>query len=161
MTATRKAIEAVVLNPRLEEFGGLPFRATSGAAAIDLVSCEADEVVIQPQATYLFRFGFAIHIHDPSIAAWMLPRSGLGGRDGLVLANTVGLIDSDYTGEIMAMALNRQPAYGGKPITVRPGDRIFQMAFLPVVLADLVKVDAFSEASDRGAGAFGSTGTRR
>lgn len=155
----RKTIEAVILDPRLEALGGLPVRATAGAAAIDLVSCEEGEVVIQPQGTHLFRLGFAIHIHDPSVAGWILPRSGLGSRDGLVLANTVGLIDSDYTGELKVMALNRQSPYGGRQITVKPGERIFQMVFVPVVLADLMRVDAFSRASERGAGGFGSTGS--
>lgn len=154
----RKAIEAVILNPRLAELGGLPKPATAGAAAVDLVSCEPEVVVIPPQGTYLFRLGFAIHIRDPLIAGCILPRSGLGSRDGLVLANTVGLIDSDYTGEIMAMALNRQPADGGRPVTVKPGDRIFQMTFLPVVAASLVGVEAFSGTSERGSGGFGSTG---
>lgn len=156
MSESRK-IEAVIMDPRLAELGGLPKRATAGAAAVDVRSIEHGPVVIRPQEIHRFRLGFAIHVHDPSLAAVILPRSGLGSKEGLVLANTIGLIDSDYMGELSVVALNRQPV-GGEDIEVSPGDRIFQMVFIPVAAVDLVAVASFSNTSERGSGGYGSTG---
>jgi len=149
-------VEAVIHNPRLREVGGLPVYATAGAAAMDLRSCEEKPVTIWPQMTYSFDLGFSLYIRDPGVAGFILPRSGLGTK-GLVLANSTGLIDSDYQGPLSVKALNRNH-FGGKPITVNPGDRIFQIVFLPVVLATLRDVESFSERTERGVGGYGSTG---
>jgi len=149
--------EFVVTNPLLEKLGGLPGRATEGAAGMDLRACIEDQVTLAPGQTYRFDLGFAMHIANPSVAALILPRSGLGSR-GLVLANTIGLIDSDYTGPIVATALNRNSACG-EVLTIKPGDRIFQLVFIPVVLVEPIRVSSFSGQSERGAGGFGSTGS--
>lgn len=157
MDALTLDIETIIRNPRLRELGGLPVRATKGAAAMDLRSCEDGPVTIGPQQTHAFDLGFSIHIRNPGVAGVILPRSGLGTK-GLVLANTIGLIDSDYQGPLMAVAFNRNP-HGGEAITVNPGDRIFQIVFLPAVPARLIEVESFSEATGRGTGGYGSTGT--
>lgn len=149
-------VELTVLNPRLAANGWIPHRATSGSAGMDLRSLEDGPVTVPPQGVHRFALGFAMHIADPGVAGFILPRSGLGSR-GLGLANTVGLIDSDYMGELSVVARNWQPE-GGKPITVNPGDRIFQIVFLPVTLASFVEVAAFSGNSERGTGGYGSTG---
>ena len=148
--------EAVIYSQRLRDLGGLPVRATAGAAAIDLRSCEEGPVTVRPQETHAFDLGFSVYIKEKGIAGFLLPRSGLGTK-GLVLANTMGLIDSDYQGPLKAVAFNRNPA-GGEAITVNPGDRIFQLVFLPVFLAGLIEVESFSEETARGAGGYGSTG---
>ena len=144
-----------VLDARLHEWG-LPTYQSAHAAAIDLHACLDGPLEIAPgSGAVLISAGFAIHIADPSVAALILPRSGLGHRRGLVLGNTVGLIDPDYTGPIMVSAWNR----GIEIVRVQPGERFAQMMFVPVLRPVLGVVDAFSAASSRGASGFGSTGS--
>lgn len=147
-------VELRVLDARLHEWG-LPTYQSDHAAAIDLHACFDSTLEIAPgSAAVLIPAGFALHIADPGMAALILPRSGLGHKKGLVLGNTVGLIDPDYTGPIMVSAWNR----GVEPVRVEPGERFAQMMFVPVMRPVFGVVDAFSGASSRGAGGFGSTG---
>lgn len=166
-------IEFKVLNEALRKHG-VPKFATKGAAAVDIRSIEETPVTIRPGETYSFKTGFGIDLGTPVYAAIVMPRSGLGARDGLVLANTVGLIDSDYQGEITCVALNRNRKsirscsffktflpflhVPEKTITVNPGDRIFQMYITPVVQPEYTEVAEFSRETERGAGGYGSTG---
>jgi dUTP pyrophosphatase len=146
-------IDVRVLDERLRAM--LPAYATPGAAGLDLRACVDAPLVIAPGATHLVKTGLAIHLADAGYAALILPRSGLGHRHGIVLGNLVGLIDSDYQGELMVSTWNR----GGEPFTLNPLERLAQLVIVPVVQAHFNLVDAF-EASARGAGGFGSTGTR-
>ncbi len=147
-------IEIKLLDARLIEWG-LPSYQSAAAAAIDLHACLDAPIVIPPNAApVLISAGFAVHIADPHIAALVLPRSGMGHKRGLVLGNLVGLIDPDYTGPIMVSAWNR----GAEPVSLSPGERFAQMMFVPVVRPVLRRVEAFSAASHRGEGGFGSTG---
>lgn len=149
-------VEMVILDRRLKDDPDLwPKRSTSGSAAYDLRACISDPVEIRPGEVVEMGFGIAVHIADPGYCALVVPRSGLGTRDGIVLANIVGLIDSDYTGEIRAGVWNR----GSKPFTVEPYQRLFQLALLPVARHELDVVESFSSESERGSGGFGSTGT--
>lgn len=168
-------IEFKILNPKLAEHGA-PKYATKGSAAVDLRALLDEPVVIRPGETYKFEMGFAIDIGRPDIAAIIMPRSGLGSKQGLVLANTEGLIDSDYQGPISCVAFNRNPptirsswffrtflpflAVEDRSITVNPGDRIFQMYFQPVVQETLLEVEEFSRITERGEGGYGSTGSK-
>ena len=131
----------------------LPAYATPGSAGLDLRACIDAAIVIEPGQSVLLPTGLAIHIADPGLAAMILPRSGLGHKHGIVLGNLVGLIDSDYQGPLMVSCWNR----GGAAFTVLPLDRIAQLVIVPVVQASFRVVDEF-DASDRGAGGFGSTG---
>ncbi|MDD2856809.1 MAG: dUTP diphosphatase [Desulfuromonadaceae bacterium] len=133
----------------------LPSYATSGAAALDMRACLETALTITPGETALIPSGIAISIHDPGVVALLVPRSGLGIKHGIVLANTVGVIDSDYQGEIGIGIVNR----GTLPYTIEPGERICQMMFVPLLQADLSIVTEFSQESIRGAGGFGSTGS--
>ena len=143
-----------VLDARLHEWG-LPTYHSAHTAAVDLHACLDEPLDIAPNSpAVLIPAGFALHIADPAVAALILPRSGLGHKKGLVLGNLVGLIDPDYTGPIMVSAWNR----GHDAVTVQPGERFAQLMFVPVIRPILDLVDAFSGASQRGAGAFGSTG---
>ncbi len=145
-----------VLDARLHEWG-LPTYQSDHAAAIDLHACLDAPIEIAPgSAAVLIPAGFALHIADPAVAALILPRSGLGHRKGLVLGNTAGLIDPDYTGPILVSAWNRNAA--GEPIMLQPGERFAQMMFVPVIRPRLGLVEAFTAASGRGAAGFGSTG---
>ena len=147
----------VVLDARLQEWG-LPRYQSEHAAAIDLHACLDAPLVLMPgAAAVLVAAGFALHIADPGVAALILPRSGLGHKKGLVLGNTAGLIDPDYTGPIMVSAWNRNA--GGEPIVLAPGERFAQMMFVPVVRPSLDRVEAFSGQTGRGVGGFGSTGS--
>ncbi len=148
------AIRARVVNPLLGTRFPVPARATPGSAGLDLRACLEEPVTVGPGETVLVGSGIAVDIADPGVAALVLPRSGLGVRHGIVLGNLVGLIDSDYHGEIRIAVWNR----GTEPFTVQPGERICQMIFVPVVPADLEVVDAFDRGTDRGAGGFGHTG---
>ncbi|MFC7477311.1 dUTP diphosphatase [Dankookia sp. GCM10030260] len=151
------SIELKILDARLRDWG-LPRYQTAMAAAIDLLACLDAPVEIAPgSAPVLISSGIAIHIGDPGLAAVVLPRSGLGHKQGLVLGNLVGLIDADYTGPIMVSAWNRNAA-GTPPIRLSPGDRFAQLAFVPIVRPDFAVVDEFTAPSGRGAGGFGSTG---
>jgi dUTP pyrophosphatase len=150
-------MEITILDPRLLQWGP-PSYQSDMAAAIDLVAClDAPATLAPGEVPLLISSGFAVHIADPSIAALVLPRSGLGHRLGLVLGNLVGLIDPDYTGPIKVSAWNRSPP-GSAPIVLNPGDRFAQMVFVPIVRPALRIVDRFSSETERGAGGFGSTG---
>lgn len=148
-----KQLQVKILNPRIGREIPLPAHATEGSAGMDLRACLEYPVTLQPGATHLVPTGIAIHLDDPGLAAVILPRSGLGHKHGLVLGNLVGLIDSDYQGELMVSCWNRS----GIAYTVSPGERIAQLVIIPVVQAKLVVVDEFAPTS-RGAGGFGHTG---
>ena len=142
-----------ILDSRLGNEIPLPEYATSGSAGMDLRACVDGQVVVEPGETVLIPMGFAMHIEDPALAAVILPRSGLGHKHGIVLGNLVGLIDSDYQGQVYVSCWNRsKTAY-----TIEAGARIAQLVFLPVQLAKWEVVNSF-EATDRGSGGFGHTG---
>jgi len=146
-------LEVKILDPRVGRDIELPRRATSGSAGLDLRACIDAPLTLEPGQAQLVPTGIAIHLGDPSLAAMLLPRSGLGHKHGIVLGNLVGLIDSDYQGQVMVSMWNR----GATPYTIQPGERIAQMVVVPVVQVDFEVVEEF-EASVRGAGGFGSTG---
>jgi dUTP pyrophosphatase len=146
-----KTLDVKVLDPRLH--GSLPQYSTAGAAGLDLRACTDKAVTLEPGATELIPSGIAIHLGDPGLAAIVLPRSGLGHKHGIVLGNLVGLIDSDYQGQIMVSVWNR----GQAAFTIQPMERIAQLVVVPVVQVKLNVVEEFA-ASQRGAGGFGSTG---
>ena len=151
------AVEVRVLDERIRTWG-LPQHHSAMAAGVDLFACLGGELVLAPQApAELVPAGIAIHIGDPGIAAIIVPRSGLGHRQGLVMGNLVGVIDADYTGPVMISVWNRS-AHGSTPIVIKPGDRIAQLIFVPIVRPLFEIVDAFSKESARGSGGFGSTG---
>lgn len=150
-------VEMVVLDARLHEWG-LPRYQSAMAAAIDLHACLDAPLLLAPGgAPALVPAGFALHLADPNLAALVLPRSGLGHGKGLVLGNTVGLIDPDYTGPLLVSAWNRNPA-GGAAIELQPGERFAQLLFVPIMRPGLHVVEAFSARSVRGGQGFGSTG---
>lgn len=146
-------IQLKVLDPRLGRELPLPAYATEGSAGLDLRALLDAPLELAPGATSLIRTGLAIHIADPGLAAVILPRSGLGHKHGIVLGNLVGLIDSDYQGELMVSCWNR----GQSRFTIAPGERIAQLVIVPVVRAAFEVVEEF-HASQRGAGGFGHTG---
>jgi len=146
-------IELKLLDPRMADV--LPAYATPGSAGLDLRACIDAPLALVPGGAALIPTGLSIHIGDPGLAAMLLPRSGLGHKHGIVLGNLVGLIDSDYQGPLMVSCWNR----GTQAYTVQPMERIAQMVIVPVVQAAFRRVDEF-EASARGQGGFGSTGTR-
>jgi dUTP pyrophosphatase len=148
-----RRIKLKILDDRLGRDFPLPGYSTAGAAGIDLRACVAAPVCIHPQETQLIPTGLAIHIGDPELAAVLLPRSGLGHKHGIVLGNLVGLIDSDYQGQVFVSCWNR----GHESFTISPGERIAQMVFLPIARARFEVVDAFDE-SGRGEGGFGHSG---
>jgi dUTP pyrophosphatase len=150
-----REIDLRVLDARLGTEFPMPDYATAGSAGIDLRAMIEDRLTLAPGACELVPAGFSIHIADPALCAVILPRSGLGHRHGLVLGNLVGLIDADYQGPLMISVWNR----GNEAYTISAGDRIAQLVLLPVVRARFRTVDAF-EASARGAGGFGHTGSR-
>src|SRR5690348_7141114 len=147
-----KRIEVKILDARLRE--QLPSYATPGSAGLDLRACIDAPLTLEPGETQLVPSGMAIHLDDPGLAAIILPRSGLGHKHGIVLGNLVGLIDSDYQGQIFVSTWNR----GNAPFTIEPMERLAQLVIVPVVQVDFNVVTEFS-ASRRGAGGFGSTGT--
>lgn len=142
-----------ILDARLRE--ALPAYATPGSAGLDLRACIEATTVVKPGQTLLVPSGIAIHLDDPGLAAMVLPRSGLGHKHGIVLGNLVGLIDSDYQGQIFVSLWNR----GDKDFVLEPMERIAQLIVVPVVQVALREVPEFG-ASERGAGGFGSTGSR-
>ena len=144
-------IDVKILDSRLHD--SPPHYATPGAAGLDLRACLAEALVVEPGQTTLVPTGIAIHLADPGLAAMILPRSGLGHKHGIVLGNLVGLIDSDYQGEIMVSVWNR----GHQAFTLNPLDRIAQLVVVPVLQVAFNVVEAFDE-SHRGDGGFGSTG---
>jgi len=149
----KHVIKVKVLDPRVGTEIPLPAYATGGSAGLDLRACLQDALVVAPGETHLIPTGIAIHLDNPEVAAVLLPRSGLGHKHGIVLGNLVGLIDSDYQGQLFVSCWNR----GNTPFTVEVGDRIAQMVIVPVVHADFQVVDDFDE-SARGAGGFGHSG---
>jgi dUTP pyrophosphatase len=148
-----KKLRVLILDPRVGHEIALPARATPGSAGLDLRACLDAPIVLEPGQTRLVPTGIAIHLDDPGLAAVLLPRSGLGHKHGIVLGNLVGLIDSDYQGQVMVSVWNR----GDHPFTIAPGERIAQMIVVPVVQVELEVVARFEE-SARGAGGFGSSG---
>ena len=148
-----QTIDIKVLDPRMKE--QLPAYATSGSAGLDLRACIAEPVTIEPGSTHLIPTGLAIHIADPGYAAMILPRSGLGHKHGIVLGNLVGLIDSDYQGELMVSTWNR----GSTAFVLNPMERLAQLVIVPVLQVAFNVVDSF-DASVRGEGGFGSTGKK-
>ncbi len=146
-------VQLKILDSRLGREIPLPDYATAGSAGLDLRACLDAPLEIRPGETHLLPTGLAIHIGDPGLAAVLLPRSGLGHKHGIVLGNLVGLIDSDYQGEVFVSCWNR----GDKVFSIAVGERIAQMVFVPVVQADFKIVEEFT-ASDRGAGGFGHSG---
>jgi dUTP pyrophosphatase len=152
----RHKIETKIMNPLIGSSIPLPAYATTGSAAMDLRACLTAPLTVQPGETVMIPSGIAISIHDPGLVALLVPRSGLGIKNGIVLANTIGVIDSDYQGEIGIGIHNRSStAY-----TVEPGERVCQMMFVPVTQAALCVVEEFSMDSARGAGGFGHTGRK-
>lgn len=146
-------IQLKILDPRLGRELPLPGYATAGAAGMDLRACIDAPLEVNPGETHLIPTGLALHIADTSLAAVLLPRSGLGHKHGIVLGNLVGLIDSDYQGQVFVSCWNR----GNESFTIHVGERIAQMVFVPVVQAQFDIVDEFAS-SHRAAGGFGHTG---
>lgn len=148
-----KEVQLKILNPKIGRDFPLPAYATDGSAGMDLRACLDAPVVVEPGQSVLVPTGLALYIGDPGLAATILPRSGLGHKHGIVLGNLVGLIDSDYQGELLISCWNRsQHAY-----TVQPGERIAQLVIVPVVQARLQVVETFT-ATARGSGGFGHSG---
>jgi dUTP pyrophosphatase len=146
-------IEYKILDPRIGKVFPLPSYATSGSAGMDLRACLDQALTLKAGETQLIPTGLAIHIGDPHLAAVILPRSGLGHKQGIVLGNLVGLIDSDYQGELMISCWNR----GQQSFVIEPGERIAQIVFVPVLQVELAAVEAFDQ-SIRGTGGFGHSG---
>lgn len=147
-----KDIKLKILDPRMRD--QLPHYATPGSAGLDLRACLNEALTLAPNAWELVPLGIAMHLEDPGYAALILPRSGLGHKHGIVLGNLVGLIDSDYQGQLMVSAWNRSP----NAFTIEPMERIAQLVIVPVVQARFSVVEEFSP-SQRGQGGYGSTGT--
>ncbi|MFM2075013.1 MAG: hypothetical protein RJB34_1318 [Pseudomonadota bacterium] len=145
-------IDLKIIDPRMAEH--LPAYATPGSAGLDLRACLDAPLTLAPNAWQLVPTGLAVHLADPAYAAMLLPRSGLGHKHGIVLGNLVGLIDSDYQGQLMVSCWNRSPT----AFTIEPMERIAQMVIVPVVQAQFRVVEDFGTASERGAGGYGSTG---
>ncbi|WP_119393648.1 dUTP diphosphatase [Salinibius halmophilus] len=150
----KQAIQLKVLDPRIGNEIPMPTYATQGSAGIDLRAALEVALTVSPGETHLVKTGLSIYIEDPNLAATILPRSGLGHKHGIVLGNLVGLIDSDYQGELMVSVWNR----GNTPFTIEVGERIAQLVFVPVVQAEFNLVNEFVE-SERGEGGFGHTGS--
>jgi dUTP pyrophosphatase len=151
--ASKRKLQVRILDPRIGRDYPLPQYATSGSAGVDLRACIDGAIELKPGDTQLIASGIAIHLSDPGYAAIVLPRSGLGHKHGIVLGNLVGLIDSDYQGQIFVSVWNR----GQTTFTIQPGERIAQLVVVPVVQVEFDVVNEFT-ASDRGAGGFGSSG---
>lgn len=150
---SRRRIQLRILDARLGGEFPLPAYATGGSAGVDLRACVGENLLLNPGQTTLVPTGIAVHIEDPGLAAVILPRSGLGHKNGIVLGNLVGLIDSDYQGQVMVSCWNR----GSEAFIIEPGLRLAQMVFVPVEQVDFEVVSEFT-ASQRGAGGFGHTG---
>ncbi len=150
---TARSFELKILDPRLGQDIPLPEHATAGSAGLDLRACLPEPLTVQPGETRLIPTGMAIHIADPGLAALILPRSGLGHKHGIVLGNLVGLIDSDYQGELLVSCWNR----GHAPFTIAVGERIAQLIIVPVIQARFDIVSEFTP-SGRGSGGFGHSG---
>lgn len=151
----KKRFQVKIIDKRLGNEIPLPHYGTTGSAGLDLRACLEETLVLNPGETKLIPTGMSIYIEDEGLAAMILPRSGLGHKHGIVLGNLVGLIDSDYQGELMVSCWNR----GSTPFTMEVGERIAQLVIVPVVQAEFDLVEEFA-ATDRGEGGFGSTGTK-
>ena len=149
----RRPLQVRILDPRVGREFPLPHYATEGSAGLDLRACLDEPLALEPGRTELIPTGIAIHLGDPGLAAVLLPRSGLGHKHGIVLGNLVGLIDSDYQGQVMVSCWNR----GASTFTIAPGERIAQLVVVPVVQVEFEIVEDFA-GSRRGAGGFGSSG---
>ncbi len=147
-------IDLKIIDPRMAE--QLPAYATPGSAGLDLRACLDAPLTLEPNAWHLVPTGIAVHLKDAAYAAMLLPRSGLGHKHGIVLGNLVGLIDSDYQGQLMVSAWNRSDV----AFTIQPMERIAQMVIVPVVQATFNVVSEFAQASERGEGGYGSTGKK-
>ncbi|MEY3486951.1 MAG: dUTP diphosphatase [Pseudomonadota bacterium] len=147
-------IDVKIIDPRLQD--NLPAYATSGSAGLDLRACLNEPLTLAPNAWQLVPTGMAIHLADAGFAALILPRSGLGHKHGIVLGNLVGLIDSDYQGQLMVSAWNRSEV----AFTIEPMERIAQLVIVPVLQAEFNVVSDFAAPSERGEGGYGSTGKR-
>ena len=152
--AKRHPLKVRILDPRVGKEFPLPAYATGGSAGLDLRACLDQELLLEPGKAELIPTGLAIHLEDPGLAAVVLPRSGLGHKHGVVLGNLVGLIDSDYQGQLMVSCWNR----GREPFIIRPGERIAQLVVVPVVQVELEVVADFT-ATTRGGGGFGHSGS--
>lgn len=148
-------VQVKILDTRLGQEWPMPSYATTGSAGLDLRACLPEAITVEPGQTVLVKTGMAIYIEDPNYAGLVLPRSGLGHKHGIVLGNLVGLIDSDYQGELMVSVWNR----GQTTFTLEPGERLAQYVLVPVLQAEFELVEDFA-ASERGAGGFGHTGQR-
>ena len=148
-----KKLQVKILDARIGQEFPLPSYATTGSAGLDLRACITEPLTLSPGETQLIPTGMAIHIEDPSLCAMILPRSGLGHKHGIVLGNLVGLIDSDYQGQLFVSCWNR----GQTTFTMEPGERIAQLVLVPVIQAEFDIVDEFTD-TKRGAGGFGSSG---
>lgn len=146
-------IDIKIIDPRVGEQFPLPHYATPGSAGMDLRACIDNDIILKPGNNVLINTGIALHIGDPGIAATLLPRSGLGHKHGIVLGNLVGLIDSDYQGEVLVSCWNR----GTETYTIAPGARIAQLVFLPIIQVEFNLVNDFA-ISSRGQGGFGHSG---
>jgi dUTP pyrophosphatase len=153
VSAPRRPLKVRILDARVGREFPLPSYATGGSAGLDLRACLDGALELEPGRAELIPTGLAIHLEDAGLAAVILPRSGLGHKHGIVLGNLVGLIDSDYQGQLMVSCWNR----GREPFTIRPGERIAQLVVVPVVQVDLEVVESFED-SARGAGGFGHSG---
>ncbi|MFI4887028.1 MAG: dUTP diphosphatase [Steroidobacterales bacterium] len=153
-SAVRRPLKIKILDRRLGTEFPLPAYATSGSAGLDLRACLEAPLDLESGRAELIPTGLAIHLEDPALAAVILPRSGLGHKHGVVLGNLVGLIDSDYQGQLLVSCWNRSR----EPFTIRPGERIAQLVVVPVVQVALEVVDSF-EGSTRGGGGFGHSGS--
>lgn len=151
----QKTIEIKITDPRIGTEFPLPAHATPGSAGVDLRALIEKETVLAPNETLLVPAGFEIYIRDHQFAGLVLPRSGLGAKHGIILANSIGLIDSDYQGQLFIPLLNRS----SKPFRIRPGDRVAQMILIPIVQMQFEVVTGF-KATVRGAGSFGHTGEK-
>ena len=152
-SGARRALQVKILDARVGREIPLPAYATAGSAGLDLRACLDSPLTLAPGRAELIPTGLAIYLEDPGLTAVILPRSGLGHRHGIVLGNLVGLIDSDYQGELKVSCWNR----GSEPFTIAPGERIAQLVVVPVVQVQLQIVECFAE-SERGAGGFGHSG---
>ena len=148
------ALQAKILDPRIGTEFPLPQYATPGSAGLDLRAMLEQDIVIKPGETVLIPTGLSVYIGDPNLAALILPRSGMGHKHGIVLGNLVGLIDSDYQGQLMVSAWNRSTT----AFTLQPMDRLAQLIIVPVVQPSFNVVEEFESASERGTGGYGSTG---
>jgi dUTP pyrophosphatase len=150
---SQRSVQLKIIDPRVGADFPLPEYATEGSAGVDLRACIDEPLEIKPGQTELIPTGMAVYIEDPGLAAMILPRSGLGHKSGIVLGNLVGLIDSDYQGQLFVSCWNR----GSEPFTLEPGLRLAQMIIVPVLQVDFDVVEEFAS-SERGAGGFGHTG---